>query len=163
MGNLFLAIGFVGFWCGVVAFFRPIPSLRLSKRRHGVGLALASLLVVSMSQPSDPKPRPETATTSRVEPLDKIYVSGLRWWRGGFDAVMMASFTIYNDNYFPIKDVVVTCVHAGNSGTRIDANRRTLYEYIAPRASVSGSDMNMGFIHSAAASTNCRVTDFSRG
>ena len=38
---------------------------------------------------------------------------------------MVATFVIYNDNKFPVKDLVVTCTHTANSGTVIDSNTRT--------------------------------------
>jgi hypothetical protein len=37
-------------------------------------------------------------------------------WR--FWAVMLATFTIYNDKPFPIKDLQITCVHSTKSGHR---------------------------------------------
>jgi hypothetical protein len=73
---------------------------------------------------------------------------------------MVATFRIDNDNTVRIKDVQVSCRHYTNSGTYIDSNTRTVYEFIEPRSYHYVHNMNMGFIHSAATKTNCRATNF---
>lgn len=99
---------------------------------------------------------------SRSGALKNFRIDGFRWEKGGFGSVMIATFVIYNDNDFSVKDITVTCVHKTKSDTVIDRNSRTLYEQISARGYHSVVDANMGFIHSAAASSVCRVTDFAR-
>jgi hypothetical protein len=99
---------------------------------------------------------------SAADALKNIRIGGFRWERGGFGSVMLATFTVYNDNAFPIKDVEITCVHTTSSGTTIDRNTRTIYERIEGKGYVAAPEMNMGFIHSAAKSSRCAPTHFSR-
>lgn len=111
------------------------------------------------TKPAESKP----AVLTRSQKLANIRIGGLSWKKDGFGAVMMATFVIYNDNVVPVKDVEVTCTHSANSGTVIDSNSRTVYEVVQPNMWRSVVGMNMGFIHTAAAKTDCKVTDFASG
>ena len=110
----------------------------------------------------------EIAATERSRPLTKseamhnFRIGGFRWDKSGFGSVMIATFVIYNDNKFPVKDLVVKCTHAAASGTVIDSNTRTIYERIDASGYQSVVDMNMGFIHSAVKSSQCNVVNFTR-
>jgi hypothetical protein len=99
---------------------------------------------------------------SKAEALKNFRVGALSWKKSGFGMIMVASFDILNYNDFPVKDVEITCAHSANSGSKIDTNVRTVYEIVSGRSYLLVSDFNMGFIHSAVTSSDCRVTDFAR-
>jgi hypothetical protein len=99
---------------------------------------------------------------SKSDALKSLRVGGLSWDRSSFGTVLVATFVVYNDNRFPVKDVEVTCAHAANSGTVVDSNVRTVYEKISPRDFHSVVRLNMGFMRSVSSSTSCRITDFTR-
>lgn len=81
------------------------------------------------------------------------------WSRGGFENVMMADFTITNPTPYTLKDIEITCEHSGSSGTRIDSNRRTIYEIVPAKGTKRIRNFNMGLIHSQAKSSACAITD----
>jgi hypothetical protein len=72
---------------------------------------------------------------------------------------MMLSATVTNSGPGAVKDITIECQHNSNSGTRIDSNIRTVYEIYPPGVPTRIADFNMGFIHSQAAGTSCRITD----
>ena len=76
------------------------------------------------------------------------------------DMLMHADFTIQNKGAKAIKDIEITCEHAGNSGTKIDSNRRTIYEVIKARSKRRFPNFSMGFVHSQAVRYGCSITDF---
>lgn len=188
LGNVLMFCGVIAFVLGVVTIVWPLHRLGLSRRFDGVLVIAASFALVALAQQVSPelkaqataqataraaaaqeapatRPTPAPAPVryvSNSEALKSIRLGGLRWEKSGFGTVMVATFTVYNDNPFPIKDVEVTCVHSTNSGTVIDRNTRTIYERLDARGYVAVPEMNMGFIHSAANSTRCAPTDFSR-
>jgi hypothetical protein len=82
-----------------------------------------------------------------------------KWGTGGFGSVMEADFTIQNPTPYRVKDIEVTCTHYANSGTEIDSNTRTIYEAIEPKSKKVIKKFNMGFIHSQAAKSSCKITD----
>lgn len=91
--------------------------------------------------------------------LANIELKNLSWQKTGFDSIMEVSVTFVNKGARSVKDVELTCEHFSNSGTRIDSNKRTIYEIVPTLKSKSIRNFNMGFIHSQAAKTSCFVSD----
>ena len=172
LGNYLMVIGLITFVVGAVAIARPIQSLGLSRRRHGAFVIAGSFAIMVFAGQLIPEARQNAALTSatppairpvsRAEALQNLTIGGFSWQKDGFGSVMKATFVIYNRNKFAVKDIAVTCTHAANSGTKIDSNTRTVYERIEAGGHESVAEMNMGFIHSAASSSSCKVTGFSR-
>ncbi len=82
-----------------------------------------------------------------------------KWSKGGFGSVMLADFTITNRSNYTVKDLDVTCTHYANSGTEIDRNSRTIYETVPANGKKILRNFNMGFIHTQAAQSSCKITD----
>ena len=72
---------------------------------------------------------------------------------------MIANFKINNATDHGFKDFEITCEHYATSGTMIDRNTRTIYEVVKAHSKKSIPHFSMGFIHSQAKSSNCRITD----
>jgi hypothetical protein len=92
--------------------------------------------------------------------IAEIRVGNLRWSKEGFGNVMEASFSITNQNRYPVKDLVVKCIHFAPSGSAIDSNTRTVYQRIPVGQTILVHELNMGFIHTQATRSYCSVTDF---
>jgi hypothetical protein len=107
-----------------------------------------------------PKPSPaERPATSKQEISNKIALE-YSWEKSGFGTIFVADFHIRNDSEFDIKDVKIKCIHSAPSGTKIDSNEHTLYEYVGKRMSRRFPEVNMGFIDDQTVRTSCTVTDF---
>jgi hypothetical protein len=132
----------------------------------------AAFLCIAVARGPSSATQAVTATQSNVEPtpaslsksqiLANFRIGAFAWKKSGFGAVMMARFTIHNDNPMPLKDIEVTCSSSGPSGSIIDTNTRTVYDVVNQRSFLQIDDMNMGFIRSEAVDSKCRVTGFSR-
>lgn len=81
------------------------------------------------------------------------------WSKGGFESIMMIDMTIKNNGHKDIKDFTVECEHSSNSGTKIDSNKREVYEIIKAGETRTFKEFNMGFIHSQAKSSSCGITN----
>jgi hypothetical protein len=81
--------------------------------------------------------------------------------QGGVGNVMIADFTIENPTRYRFKDFEIKCTHSAPSGTVIDSNTRTLYEIVEPKSKKIIKQMNMGFIDSQAARSDCEITDLT--
>ena len=84
-----------------------------------------------------------------------------KWGKGGFGSIMKADFTINNPTNYRVKDLELECTHSAPSGTVIDSNTRTIYEVVDPKSKKVIKNFNMGFIHSQASSSSCRITDLT--
>jgi hypothetical protein len=140
-------------------------AIRSSSGGSGCLLAILGLILIGAlgsvmrhqaedGSAGSPTVNPKTTALSQVK-LD------YKWRKSGFGNVMEADFTLKNDSDHDIKDFEITCEHFANSGTRIDSNKRTVYEVVKAHATRKFPKFNMGFIHSQAASTSCAVTDLS--
>jgi hypothetical protein len=89
-----------------------------------------------------------------------VKISTFRWRKDGFGNIMIADFTIKNDNDLPVKDFEIVCKHFAHSGTEIDSNTRTLYETVPAHGTRTFREINMGFINSQTAQSGCHTEDF---
>ncbi len=116
----------------------------------------------SQTQSALSTPTSTVSETPKIDPkedaLSKVQLD-FKWGTGGFGSIMMANFTISNESKYNIKDIEITCTHFANSGTKIDSNNRTIYESIPAGKKKVMRDFNMGFIHSQAKSSTCKITD----
>ncbi|HEY7640199.1 MAG TPA: hypothetical protein VH814_10775 [Steroidobacteraceae bacterium] len=107
-----------------------------------------------------------TSGTSAPRPPSphEIAAQGIKldynWSKVGFDNVMEATFTVANGSQYPIKDIEVTCNHFAKSGTKIDSNRRTIFDVVPANKKKTFQKFNMGFIHSQVEKSSCEVTSF---
>jgi hypothetical protein len=104
------------------------------------------------SVPSPPAQSREEIAGQNVE------LTSFDWKKGGFDSVMLADFTIRNRNDFPVKDITITCVSSGNSGTEIDRQRKTIFDVVKAKKRRTFHGVNMGFIRSEATRSRCEAT-----
>lgn len=182
-GNVLFLAGIAMLILGIAWAIYPMPSLGMARRIDGALAVVAAVAVMGLGWQLSPKLQKGGAgqtqasgstlapggkaehakdkIVSKAEALTKLTISGFQWKKDGFGTVMKASFTLHNGNTFPVKDLTVTCLHAANSGTKVDSNTRTIYERIGADRYFSVTDMNMGFIHSAVSSSTCRVTNFA--
>jgi hypothetical protein len=113
-----------------------------------------------MSPAANEAARKRWAEIDRLEQIRNIKLEKWSWKKGGFDNVMIGTFTIQNANDFGIKDVVISCEHFAPSGTLIDRNTKTVYQAVKAKSSITIKDFNMGLLHTQAAKSSCTVKDF---
>jgi len=140
-------------------------------RKHALGHVLSLLVFVgfgllaigsgdgNVSNTSTSRPAPVQPPSEKVVAMAKLSIKKLNWHKGGFDSIMMVDVTFQNFGDKDVKDIELTCDLFSNSGTRIDSNKRVIYEIVPANKTKRARDFNMGFIHNQAASTDCRVTD----
>lgn len=93
----------------------------------------------------------------RENPEEGAVVEKVRGLKEGFGNVLVVDITLRNDALSNLKDFQITCESKGHSGTVVDSNTRTLYEVVDARSTRTFRKVNMGLLHSQAASTHCTV------
>lgn len=83
------------------------------------------------------------------------------WVKSGFGTVMLATLRFKNAGDVEIRDVEITCIGSGESGTAIDRTVRTAYVRVPAHKTTVVRDLNMGLINAQVTSESCSVTDFS--
>lgn len=130
--------GRLGLWKAITAM--APANAEYARKRHELETKLSEL--------KDAIQHPEEAGAS----VEKVVAR-----KAGFGNVLMIDVTLRNDSLSNLKDFQITCQSKGNSGTVMDSNTRVLYEVVDARTSRTFSKVNMGFLHSQAASTDCSV------
>lgn len=130
-----------------------------------IGIAILALIVVNIGQHvlrttgiTEPS-RYDKERQVAAQALASTKLANFSWQKAGFGNVMMADFVIHNGGSQPVKDVEITCTSYGKSGTKIDTNRKVIYETVPAGKRKRVKEFNMGFQHSQADSASCEVTD----
>ena len=121
-----------------------------------------------ITKPADP-PKPPVMTHDEILALYrrqkednvlKISVHKTDWHKGGFGNVMLATFVVRNNGGFYAKDITFECSMYSESRTYLGKASATVYQQLSANSSKKFRDVNLGFIHSQAASSSCVVSDF---
>lgn len=99
--------------------------------------------------------------TPEEQAKDLVTLENFTWTRIGFDNIMEANFIIKNASKYDVKDIIIRCEHYSKSGTKIDSNTKTIYDIVEQNSTKKFPKFNMGFIHTQADSSNCRLIDLS--
>ncbi|MGE6790892.1 hypothetical protein ACQKFS_02565 [Pseudomonas guineae] len=101
--------------------------------------------------PAESEPEPLSAAESALA-LTRLEFKGSK--DGG---LLYVDFTVINNSPQKIKDIEIECIHNGKSGSRIDSNKRTIYDIVDPRSRKTFKRFSMGIIHSQATQTRCSI------
>jgi hypothetical protein len=93
--------------------------------------------------------------------LAQTTITKFSWHNGGFDSVMLATFSIKNDSDYDVKDLELKCIHSAPSGTVIDQNEQTVYQIVKAHSTRILRDVNMGFIASQVSSSSCEIVNLA--
>jgi hypothetical protein len=96
------------------------------------------------------------SVAAAASPRDKVALK-FSTSKGGFGSILMLDLTLTNNNAFAIKDIAIDCDGYASSGTKIDNNKKTLYESLEPGQTRSFDKFSMGFLHSQVSETRCGV------
>lgn len=145
----------------------PKCGAKVKRKSIGCGGIILILIVIGiigsfMSKNGDsPSSTPSVPSVADIEERVKaqVMIKNLEWYKGGFDSVMMVNATFENISDHDVQDIELTCDHFSNSGTKIDSSTKVIYEVVKAEKSKRVRKFNMGFIHSQAASTDCKITN----
>lgn len=125
-------------------------------------LAAATLITLSSSQlksrdVSAPSPSPPSSPAPPDRSNDDKPSLEFTWGSGGFGNVMIADLTISNRGTKEIKDITITCVFSGASGTVLGSTTKTIYDVVPANETRTFARFNMGFINSQAKRAGCSI------
>lgn len=98
----------------------------------------------------------------------KVRIARQEWKKEGFGLVLTADFWIENGNNYAVKDIKVECDGYSPSNSKIDSNRRVIYQVIPANTNwYRGSakeifGFDMGFLHSQVSRISCKIIDYKK-
>lgn len=154
--------------CGIgIRGYQQAPPIKTYSRNTKifwgiVAVVLAAVVTESMESYEREHGRPAISITTKSEQIDKVILSNANIEKLLGGSMFQLTGVIYNGNGFTVKDLEITCEHVSPSGTKIDSNRRVIYQSVPGESSLQIKDFDMGFIHSQVVRSDCKVTDFQR-
>lgn len=86
-----------------------------------------------------------------------VKISNFKWEKGGFGSVMLATFTLTNNNEIAVKDIRMEFQRYAESGTPVGGDRYTQMSILKPGEKRTFKNVNLGFIHSQAERSTAEV------
>ena len=136
----------------------PLCGIKIKSKGLSLGTALVVLFVgyiaYQCTSASEEQAQEKYTAQEAIKKLSFKY-DGIK---SGLGSIMMVDARITNNGERDVKDFTIECLHVTNSGTKIDSNKRVLYEVVKAGETRNFKEFNMGFIHSQAKSTSCTIT-----
>lgn len=93
----------------------------------------------------------------RPPAADAVRIVKWNLTRGGFDNVLLGTFTLKNDNPYAVKDFQIVCGQFAASGTELPVMYAKLYQRLEAGQTKTFKDVNLGLMHSQARTYNCAI------
>jgi hypothetical protein len=89
-------------------------------------------------------------------------VDGWNWSNPSDLFLKLSSVKIKNNTNQDIKDPEISCSAFGESGTRIDSNRREQFKIIKAGETIDLGSVDMGFLRSQADKVGCTISNYKK-
>jgi len=116
-------------------------------------------LVAVQSEPAvaEPGPAPTVVRTQDAAEVDRLRISSQTWRRGGLGSKALVTFTLRNDNDYPVKDVEVSCSFNGGDGSHLMDLTRVLRDTVNGKSRKTFARVLVGFISINASQAKCSL------
>jgi len=104
----------------------------------------------------------QPAGLSDPPPTARLRISGQSWQRAGLGSNAQATFTLRNDNSYPVKDIEVACAFARRDGTHLTDRKRIIPVTVEAKAKKRFARLHVGFVNVHAHRINCSVIAANR-
>ena len=104
----------------------------------------------------------QTGVTEQPSPVDKLRISSQSWRRGGLGSKALVTFTLRNENDFPVKDIEILCSFSRSDGSHLTDRTRLIPETIDMRSRKLFARMHVGFVNVYADRAHCTPIAASR-
>jgi hypothetical protein len=156
-----LTIGGIMALIAVVGMTQAVLDKRTPEQRAADHARFAAKMAAAQKRRDVKRAASEKAEAARVARMGKVeLLRPLHWWKGGFDAVMLADLKIRNTTPHDVKDMVIACVEYAPSGTMIDHNTHTQYDIVKAATTETFHRVNLGFVHPQAQQASCHIVSY---
>jgi hypothetical protein len=105
---------------------------------------------------------PRAAAPDTAIPPDHLRILRQSFTRGGLGSKALVTFTLRNDNNYPIKDPEILCAFRSRDGHYTTERRRTLNDTVDARGRKAFPGTLVGFVNIKAQQARCSVMAASR-
>ncbi len=135
--------------------------------KYGAAVAVGAMIVAACTgKKEEPKATVTPAVVApaveapKVDPV--VLVDGWGWTNPSDMFLKLQSVKIKNNTNQDIKDPEISCSAFGESGTRIDSNRREQFKIIKAGETIDLGSVDMGFLRSQAHKVGCTISNYKK-
>jgi hypothetical protein len=145
-------------WLAVVLLFGGGVWGLMSASEGNESDAVELLQASSQPEPTEPAPSaPIAAQTPAAAELDHLRISSQTWRRGGLGSRALITFTLRNDNDYPVKDFEILCSFTRSDGSHLTDRRRVLPETVNMKSRKTFARVPIGFVNVNAIQAKCSL------
>ena len=104
-----------------------------------------------------------SASPSPEQPGSNVSIRRFNWRRGSPESVMIANFTIRNDNAYPVEDIGIECQVSAKGGAGAGYLEEKLRGPIPANSARDFADVAVGRIGDHVSRAGCRIKSAERG
>ena len=99
---------------------------------------------------------PEQAAAARPPAVNGIKISSQSWRRGGLGSRALVTFTLRNDNDYPVKDIEIACAFSRADGSHLTDRKRIIPDAVVDKKSrKTFAQMPVGYVNINANKAKC--------
>jgi hypothetical protein len=95
-------------------------------------------------------------------PADGLKIASQSWRRGGLGSNALFTFTLRNDNDYPVKDIEIACAFSRRDGSHLTDRTRTIPDTVDTKSHKTFARMHVGYVNVNASKAKCSVVTASR-
>jgi hypothetical protein len=126
------------------------------------GTPLAVAVPQDALQTPDPTQSPHADALDSAIPPDHLRILRQSFARGGLGSKALVTFTLRNDNDYPIKDPEILCAFRSRDGHYTTERRRTISDTVSMKSRKTFPYILVGFVNVKASMAKCSVLAASR-
>jgi hypothetical protein len=90
-------------------------------------------------------------------PIDGLKISSQSWRRGGLGSKALITFTLRNGNYYPVRDIEISCAFTRRDGSHLTDRTRLIHDTVDMKSRKTFARMHVGFVNINASKAKCSL------
>jgi hypothetical protein len=112
--------------------------------------------------PADQATAPAESPPAEASPLDGLKIASQSWRRGGLGSIALVTFTLRNNNDYPVKDIEIACAFNRRDGSHLTDRTRVIRDTVNMKSRKTFARMHVGFVNVNASRAKCSLVAASR-
>lgn len=131
-----------------------------------VGLARDSddtpIRQISLSPEQASVPDAKTTDANAAADINELKIASQSWRRGGLGSNALVTFTLRNENPYPVRDVAIACAFSREDGSHLTDRTRVIPGEVRMRSRKTFAAVHVGFVNVNAAKAKCALVAANR-
>jgi hypothetical protein len=107
--------------------------------------------------PTEVAPTTENTAAPELSPSDGLKIASQSWRRGGLGSNAQVTFTLLNQNDYPVKDIELLCAFTRRDGSHLTDRTRILPDVVSMKSRKTFARLHVGFVNINANQAKCSL------